>query len=1094
MMRLLKMHNFFKMQAGRDINKNKNIEKINTMNIFKLYGVTLIFCLFTAIGFAQNKQVTGTVKDGSGPIPGATILEKDVAGNGTVSDANGAFRVSLKGDSRILIIKSVGYVAQEVKIPASNFVTVTLVSNQTALEDVVVVGFAQQKKVTLTGSVSAVSGKELRSNPSASLQNTLSGKVSGFFSQQRLGQPGADGAAFFIRGINSINGDSQPLIVIDDIESTYVQFSKLDANEVESVTILKDASTTAIYGVKGANGVVLVTTRRGVTGKPAISVRMEYGLSEPTILPTYLDSYNTALLYNQAQLNDYNNLNPASSTPFVPKFSANDLALYQNGQDPYGHPNVNWRDELFRKFSNQQRTNLDVSGGTEKVKYFVSLGFVNQGGITKDYSEGQGINGNYYYRRYNYRSNMDIAVNKTLNLKVDLAGNIGEVNTPYVFYPTGINGARNDVFYDFSNYFSLAPYAYPIKNPNGSWGYSANQVNNGYNGNNIIERLSLGGYTRTYENNMTFSSSAIQDLNFITKGLSAKATVAYSSSYIYGRSQTRSAYPSFIYDPVANTYTPRDANTYKIDKFNLGYTPGSTIRQISLQGFLNYDRKFNDHHVSGVALFTRSSLTKYIDATSGNNATSLTSTTPTGTNPDQTYNFIPNNFQGLTARLNYDYKQKYLLTISGAYNGSDRFVSTKRFGFFPAVSVGWNIAEESIVKENLPFLNLFKVRGAYGIVGSDKIGNSFSYAYLQSYAINNGIQQASFGTTSNLFNGIQEGTLPNSNVTWEKEKKLDIGVDFALFNSKLTGLAGYFNNNRYDELISRGTVSTIFGQSLPPANLGRTNNRGLEFELAYRDVIGKDFTYSIRSTFSYAHNNVIFIDEATPPYAYQAQSGHSIGTPYVYVWNGRYFRDQADIAATPHLNGVRPGDLVFADLNSDGIIDGNDKQFYGKPNLPEKNYGIQFSFGYKGLTIAASFQAATDFNLSAFSEAIKPFTANLQPIHQQAWTPALGDNAKYQGLSLSATVSDPGTNNSSFYTVSGNYLRLKTAEVRYALPTSWLKKLRIRDASIYMNGYNLLTWSKAFSLYALDPEVISGTDRVYYPPERTYNFGLSVTF
>ncbi len=1060
------------------------------MRKLKLLGTTFIIYLLLlpmAYGQGTNKQVQGVVSDDDGTVPGITISEKGMPGNGTATDVMGKFKIILKGNTGILVLGGVGYQPMEVNVAGKTNLTIKIKAQTKNLSEVVVVGYGTQIRQALTTPVSSVSGTELRDNPSVSLQNTLSGKVSGFFSQQRLGQPGQDGAAFFIRGVSSFTSDNQPLIIVDDIEVSYDQFSRLDANEVETISILKDASATAIYGIKGANGVLLVTTRRGKIGPPNITVRSEFSFVAPTVMPNYLDAYNTALLYNQAQINDNNNL-PTPAANFQPKYTPADLALFQNGQDPYGHPNIDWKNEIFKKFSTQQRENLDASGGTEKVKYFVSLGFANQNGITKDYSTNQGIDGNYYYHRYNYRSNIDMKVTNTLNLKIDLFGNIGETNSPYVNSgTTSINGGKNDAFYDYSSYLSLAPYAYPIKNPDGSWGYSLNQVNNGYNANNIIERLSLGGYTRRFENNTNFVSAATQDLGFITKGLSAKGTVSYASTYIYGRSETRGNYPSFIYDPVANTYTPRDANIYRIDKFGLGYTPGSTVRQLGLQAFLNYERTFSDNHITALVLFNRTSLTKYIDA-GGNSGT------PTGNNPDQTYNFIPNNSQGITTSLKYDYKQKYLLTVSGAYNGSDRFSSDKRYGLFPAVSAGWNIAEEPFFKNNIKFIDQLKLRGSYGLVGSDRIGNQFTYAYLQQYTLNNGIQQASFGTSHNASQGVQEGTLPNSNVTWEKQRELDLGVDFSLFNGKVFGLVDYFDNNRYDILTTRGTISPIFGQNLPPVNLGKTNNHGLEIELNYHNKINKDLSYSLRGTFSYAHNKIIFQDEPAVPYDYQAATGHSIGAGNMFIWTGRYFKDQADIANTPHLNGVHPGDLVFADVNGDGVIDANDKGFFGSPNLPEKNYGLQFSARYKGFAISALFQAATNFSVSAFSEAIRPFTSNLMAIHQQAWTPDLGDNARYQALTLGSSVSDAGTNSSTYYNISGNYIRLKTADISYSLPKQWIQRIGVKDAKIYLNGYNLLTWSKAFNLYALDPEVNPGTDRINYPPSKTYNLGVSVTF
>ena len=1020
---------------------------------------------------AQTKTVTGFVKDSTGPVAGASVIEKGLSSNGTVTDAGGKFSIVLKGKSNTIIISSLGLQAQELNVGTRSSVTVVLHSSEAkGLEDVVVVGYAKQKKVTLTGAVSSVSGVELRENPSASLQNTLSGKLPGFFSVQPTGRPGADGATFFIRGQSSYNtGSNSPLIIVDDIEYSYDQFARLDPNEIESLSILKDASTTAVYGVKGANGVVIITTRRGKIGAPKISARLENSLQQPTRMPKYLDAYETALLYNQAQIND-NKINP--QTGFTPRFSQSDLDHYRTGDDPYGHPNNNWKDILFKKFSKQYRANFDISGGTERVKYFISLGGLFQDGMVKNFSKAQDINGNYYHMRYNYRSNLDIKVTNTTDLRLDLYGNIGEINTPNVGSPFGYN----DVFYEYSSFLSLAPFNYPVYNPNGSYGYSNWQISGGgtsssYNVNNIVGRLTHYGYNRSYENNMNLITSATQKLDFLTKGLSFKATAAYVSNYGYSRSMTRDQFPSFIYDPVANTYTPRDPNVYRVRRFFSGYSAGSTIRTLTLQASLNYDRTFGAHRVYALGLVNQGTDIRF--------------------SSNSTYNFIPNNYRGFTGRAGYNYKEKYLFEFNTAYNGSDRFSKANRYGLFPAASIGWNVAKENFVKEHFNFLNNLKLRASYGLVGNDKIGSSFNYYYLPSWSNSGSIN---FGTSSNTFTGIREGTLGNDQVTWEKEKKLDIGVDFGLFNNKLTGTVDYFKNQRYDILTTRGTVSAVFGQNLPPVNLGIVDNAGYEIELNYNGHIGKDFSYRVKGTYSVAKNKIKFADEPTYANAYQAFTGHSIGMQRVYRWIG-YYKDSADIAKSPQPSiKPYPGDLKYADLNGDGKIDGFDMEVTGYSNVPNTTYGFQVGFTYKGFSVNAFFQGAMNFNVRAVAEAIRPFSANLTEVHKYAWTPELGDNAKFPRLSLLAGASDAIAYPSTFYFISGNYLRLKTAEIGYTLPKKWINRLKLENVKLYSNGYNLFTWTKLDKLYDFDPEISTNSDRTIYPPQRTINFGLSVTF
>ncbi|MGF2410793.1 MAG: SusC/RagA family TonB-linked outer membrane protein [Ferruginibacter sp.] len=1022
--------------------------------------------------YAQSKVITGQVVDSTGPVDGATVAEKNMPSNGVVTDANGKFSLTLKGTSNTIVITAVGFATQQINVAGKQTVKITLSNSEgKALEDVVVIGYGKQKKITLTGSVSTVSGVELRENPSASLQNTLAGRLPGFFSVQPTGRPGADGATFFIRGQSSYNtGSNSPLIIVDDIEYSYDQFSRIDPNEIESLSILKDASTTAIYGVKGANGVVIITTRRGKIGAPKISTRLENSIQQPTSLPEYLNAYETANLYNKVQIEE-NRINPSSS--FVRRFSDADLEHYKNGTDPYGHPNINWKETLFKKFSKQYRANFDISGGTEKVKYFVSLGGLFQDGMVKNFSKAQDVNGNYYHMRYNFRSNLDIKITNTTDLRVDLSGNIGEINTPNV----GSAFGYNDVFYEYSSFYSLSPFAYQPYNPNGSYGYSTWQLNGGYNNtayntNNIVGRLTYYGYNRNYENNMNFITSANQKLDVVTKGLSFKTTVAYTSNYGYSRSMTRDQFPSFMYDAATNIYTPRDVNVYRVRRFFSGYGAGSTVRTLTLQAMLNYDRTFGRHRVYALALVNQGTDLRF--------------------NSNNTFNFIPNNYRGFTGRLGYNFKEKYIAEINTAYNGSDRFAEANRYGLFPAVSVGWNIAKEDFIQNNLKAINNLKLRASYGLVGNDKIGSGFNYYYLPSWGNGGAIN---FGTTSNSFTGIREGTLGNDQVTWEKEKKLDIGLDFGFFNNTLFGTVDYFKNQRYDILTTRGTVSAVFGQTLPPVNLGIVDNEGYEIELNYNGKIGKDFGYRVKGTYSVAKNKIKFADEANFTNKYQAFTGNSIGMQRVYRFIG-FYKDSTDIANSPvPSTKPYPGDLKYADLNKDGKIDGFDQEVTGYSNIPNTTYGFQLGFTYKGFSLSAFFQGAVNFNVRAVAEAIRPFSSNLTEIHKNAWTPELGDNALFPRLYINVpSASDALAFPSTFYHISGNYLRLKTAELGYTLPQKWVKHLKLENVRLYANGYNLLLWTSLDKLYDFDPEISTNTDRTIYPPQRIFNFGTSITF
>jgi TonB-linked SusC/RagA family outer membrane protein len=1030
---------------------------------YYLFFLILISTFFVLPVLAQNRIVQGVVKNDSGAIAGATVMEKGLSQNVAIANDYGRFKITLKGKSNILIFQAIGHVEQEVNVATNKTVEVTLHKSRQELEEVVVVGYGRQKKVTVTGATSAISGAEIRQNPSASLQNSLSGKLPGFFSQQRSGQPGADAADFYIRGVSTLaGGSSTPLILVDDIEFTYDQVSRLDPNEIESITILKDASTTAVFGIKGANGVMLITTRRGSIGKPQISLRSEAGMSQPTQMPTYLNAYESAKLFNQAKIND----------GLSAYFSDADLELYKNHQDPYGHPDNNWKKILFKDYSFQSRNNLDVSGGTEKVKYFISLGYLWQNGMLKNFGKSNDVNSDYYYKRYNYRSNLDIKVTKTTDLRVDLYGNVGETNSPYFNTANGITGS-SAVFWEYSSFLTLSPFAYPIYNPNGSYGYS-NRQEGRYNVGNIIARLNYGGYIRNFENNMNLVGTLNQKLDFLTKGLSVKGTVSYASSYNYNRDLNRQtdAYPQWIYNTATGVYTPKDASVYRVRRFFLMYNAGNTIRVVNLQGMLNYDRNFGKHHAYGLILANQNSKTTYQDG-------SLVT------------NYVPTNFRGFAFRTGYDYQQKYLLEFNAGYNGSDKFSGAKRYGLFPAVSGGWNMAEENFFKKNIKFISKFKIRASYGLVGSDQLPNGMKYAYQQTYSSGTG---PSYGYADNTQQYVAEGTLANTQVTWEKEKKLDIGADMELMNKHVTATVDYFNDNRYDILTTRGTVSAIFGQTLPPVNLGKVNNRGMEAEVVYRDNIGKDFTFYIRANYSLAVNKIMFQDEPQAKYPWQQATGKSVGMIQEYRCIG-FYKDQNDVNKSPHFaSGNRPGDLKYADLNGDGIIDGYDMEYAGYPNLPNTNAGMGLGATYKNFSFSVLFQGAFNFNVRGVAEAIQAFGSNLLPVHQQAWTPALGDNARYPLLTLIAGTNESRAYPSSFWNISGNYIRLRNAEIGYTISSSFMKKLRISSGRVYLNGNNLLSWSKIQNLYQFDPEINTGTDRSNYPPQRIFNLGLTVTF
>ena len=1025
-----------------------------------IVNILVVLSLFTFQVQAQTRKITGIVKDSTGPVVAVTIFDKDNSSKKTTSDADGKFTIDVSNTAKILVFQYVGFVTKEIVLGTQNNLTVTLQEDVQSLTDVVIVGYAQQKKITLTGAVSSVSGAEIRQSPSASLQNTLAGRMPGFSSQQRNGKPGSDGAQFYVRGQSSFSGSNNPLIIVDDIEFTYTQFSRLDPNEIQNISILKDASTTAIYGIKGANGVVVVTTTRGKIGPPKISVRSEYGISAPTIWPEYLNAYEAAKFRVIAETNS-NNWAPVVG--FTPTFSEQDLELYRTGADPYGHPDVDWKKVLFKDFSSQIRSNFDITGGTEKAKYFVSLGYLNQDGIINDFAEKGDLPSNFYHRRINYRSNLDLKVTEMMDLRIDLFGNLGETNNPQL---------ADNIFLDYANWDVSAPFSYPVYNPDGSFGYSLRQRNGNANRNNIVGRLKYNGYNRNNDNNINLISTVNHKLDFITKGLSLKGTLSFANTYSYNRDVTRAngSFPSFIYDPVSGVYTPRDATIFRVLPATLTYNSGNTGRNLTVLGILNYDRTFGDHHVYGLALANRTSRT----AASNNVA----------------YNFVPENNLGFTGRIGYDFQNRYLFQFNMGYNGSDRFESSRRFGFFPAVSAGWNISEETFFKDHIKFINQFKIRSSYGLVGSD--GTNGVYSYQQLYTLGSG--NTSFGINHTAYPGIAEGALPNNEVTWEKERKFDIGVDFALFKSKITGSVDYFYNRRYDILTSRGTVSTIFGQGLPLVNLGETENKGYEIELGFKDNIGQDFSYGLRGTYSVANNKILNRDESPTNETYRLLTGKPIGSTLLYKWIGFYTEAEARANSPVASPAPRPGDLKYADLNGDGTINSSDQFATDFSNFPPITYGLTLNLSYKAFAMSVLFQGSAGNYVRSQGTGIMAFSSQIQPIHYEYWTPEKGDASLWHGAYATAQLSNAATYPSTFFSRKADYSRIRSAEVSYTLPNKLVKKLKMESVRLYTNGFNLFTWSKSADFYNRDPELNNGVDAGVYPPMKYYNFGVNVTF
>lgn len=1019
----------------------------------KLFLLLISICFF-GFAFGQSFQVKGIVSSSDGDLlPGVNIRLKGTS-VGTITDVDGKYQINAKvGD--ILEFTYVGFKKQDLKVRSTGDMNVSLVPDETDLGEVVVVGYGKAKRITLTGAVSAVTARDIRNVPTSSVQNALTGKLPGFFSQQRGGQPGKDASDFFIRGVSSLNDSgNQPLIIVDDVQYTYDQLQQINVNEIESISILKDASTTAIYGIKGANGVLVVKTRRGQQGKPQINVRMESGIQMPVRKPKFLDSYNTAILVNEAYAND----------GLSPKFNKADVMAFKDGTDPYGHPNVNWYNEIFKKVASQQNVNVDISGGTKKLKYFVSTGYFTQDGLIKNFSnKTDDINTNYFFRRFDYRSNLDFEVTNNLTMRLDLTSRFMNINEP-----SSMNAVSE--IYNFS---SMHPYSAPVLNPDGSYAYYYDT--DGYKP-TLNARLANEGYKRTRRNDNNVLYGVTYKMDYLTKGLSANSRLAYSIIDENHRQLWRGEYPTYHYDSKAQTYTINPNKQYAYGTYSVSSGTDQAIKNLDLQASLNYERVFNnDHDVSAMFLYNRQSKTVEHNAE------------------------VPAKFEGYTAKISYKYKNKYLIDFNGAYNGTDRFGSDNRFGFFPAVGVGYVISEEPFFRERFKNVQLLKIRASYGKVGSD-VASGDRYLYHQVYYKGGG---SYFGEVPQLFDSYYEGDLGNDHVTWEKAKKFDIGLDMNLFD-KLSITIDYFHDKRYDQLVTKNDISSLLGIGVSPTNVARTTNQGFDGQISYQTRIGQ-VDLNTNFVFSYAKNKVNYKAEAQQLYPWLQETGKPIGQPFGYTFIGFYTPDDIakvkagaeDAPAVPNTDiPVQAGDLKYKDLNKDGVINDYDKRAIGKPNLPNTTLGWTIGGFWKGFSFSVLFQGSFNYSFSVIGTGIESFKSQFQPIHTRRWTLERyqeGKKIDFPRLTSNpSTINSAGAYMSDFWLINAWYIRLKTVDLGYQFPKQILPKF-VDNIRLYLNAYNLFTFTN-YNKYQQDPEIKTNSTGDAYMNQRVINLGLQLTF
>ena len=1050
----------------------------------------------SATNINKNRLYKGKVVDDrtSEPLVGATVKVKGST-IGTITDIDGNFALDIPDNISPIVfeVSYMGYASKEAAPAKTTGFTIRLAEDSQTLEEVQIIAYGKQSKMSVTAAISSIDTKELLKSPSGSVANALSGAVTGLSSIQPSGQPGAENPSIYIRGTGSLSDElSKPLILVDGVERSFFQ---MDSHEIESITVLKDAASTAVFGVRGANGVVLVTTRRGVSGKPVISLNSSFGLTQALRNLKGVDSYTYATLYNEAQLSDNPSLTESQLgfSPFV-------IDMFRTNEDPIMFPNVDWNDYLFKNLAWQTQHNLTLSGGGERFRYFVSLGYLLQDGMLKQL--GESYDPNYQYKRFNYRSNVDIDITKSTLLKVNIGGHVGAKREPRTdelwrkvlwstpFSSPGIvDGKLISNIYS-NRYISIGERSCPLD-------YYYNY-----------------GYNVDTDNVLNLDLALEQKLDFIIPGLSMNIKGAYNTNYNVKASRTPSGadsmctpiYLGSIETPGMDFWDPRFDRTivYQTDGVSGLHEQMSYGEEVGRgrnwygEFSLNYSRSFGDHDVSALFLYNQSK--KYYPETKIDGKVF--------------YMDIPTAYVGYVGRMTYAYKKRYMVDLNAGYNGSENFAPDKRFGFFPAVSAGWILSEEKFMKKQ-KVIDFLKLRASYGIVGNDKMENArFLYmagAWSGYNTVAKGQGSWQFGKDggTGLLPDAKENTMGNPDVTWEKVAKQNYGIDLKMFDSRLSLTADVFFEKRKDILSTRNTLPAITDINLPKINLGKVNNHGYELSLGWNDRAGK-VDYWLKANVSYAKNKIIYMDEVVPNEPYMAETGRSTGLTYGYIFDRFLQKDDFDadgnlkkdengrqILPQMALGTPRPGDALFKDLNGDGVINGDDKTRFGYAERPDYVFGFLGGLKWKNFEFSMQWTAAMNASRILDGEYRNAFGSTnsrmlLKFLADGRWTEE-NPNSRFPRLTFMNKSHYLQT--SDLWLMNGSYLRLKTAEISYTLlQKDFLKKVGIESVRFYCNGYNLLTLFSDLNDIDIDPEGVTDGGNNNYPNIRIYNFGVNISF
>ena len=1016
--------------------------------------------LLLAAAICSNAQemveVTGTVRDAKGvPLPYVNVFMKNATGVGTTTLADGTYKIKVETFQRLSFLL-IGFQTQEILVKEQGVIDVVMAEEEASvLDEVVVTGTGAQKRLTVTGAITSVNLTEVKTT-SSSITNNLAGNVAGIMAMTTSGQPGKNISEFWIRGISTFGGGSAAYVLVDGFERS---MSELNGEDLESFVVLKDASTTAIYGSKGANGVILITTKRGKAGKINIDAKVETTYNTRTITPEFVDGFTYANLLNESRI----------TRNEAPVYLPEELEILRLGLDPDLYPNVDWKELLLKDGALSYRVNLNINGGGSTARYFVSGSYVEEQGM---YNTDQAIRNDYNtnanYSRWNYRLNTDLDITKTTLLKVGISGYLSKRNSP---------GLGDDYVWDAL--FGYSPVSMPIMYSNGYFP----AIGTG-NRTNPWVLSTQTGFNENWKNSIQTNISLEQNFDFITKGL--RFTGRFGYDILNDNNIRRLKWPE-----QWEAGRARDANgnlVFKLisDPSEMYQGSGSDgERREFFEAMFNYDRNVAEHH--------------HISATLKYNQDAFRKTQNLG---GDLKNGVAKRNQALAGRLAYNWKYRYFADFNFGYTGSENFAPGHQYGFFPAYSFAWNVAEESFVKENIKWVNMFKIRYSHGKVGNDKLINDERFPYL--YTIDrghSGYNWANYGVPGRSYSGMRYSQIASPYVTWEIATKNDLGLDISLFRDKFVANVDYFDEKREGIYMERRNLPLIVGLEggYPRANVGKVRSRGFDGRIEYKQKFG-DVNLTVRGNITYSKNEILDRDEENNVYPYQMEKGYRVDQRRGLISLG-LFKDYDDIRNSPRqeYGTYQPGDIKYKDVNGDGVINNGDVVAIGSTTRPNLVYGVGASASWKGLDLSVHFQGAGKSTFPIYGKTVWAFSEGtwgtlLKDLVNDRWVSAdiSGDpatenpNASYPRLSFNGNRNN--YRDSDFWLRNGAYLRLKTVDIGYTLPKDLVNRIKISNLRVFVIGTNLLTWS-SFKLW--DPETTNarGED---YPLAKSITFGLSI--